>query len=371
VRVPGPPSSPPQPGRPGTDPRGRRRCWPTRSARAARRARDADPAGAARLRAARHVRRCRSRNRPIVGRTRRGPRSSPAGPRRGPRAALPGPGPRPPARRSSTRSSPPPATAIFDALVRRAAPGRRAARRRRCLAHPAHRRPPGVRRTSARPQAVVANPLGPVRAPGALIQLGPSGSGRAGARKVFSVMASRRRDGRIRGRRRASNDPERLATLDLTLPRRADRAWAPLPHVTLPKRRPDRPSRGLGGARTPCWPARWSVAAGARRLVHRRAARRPGADHRRAPAATIQDGAVLHADPGFPLSIGAGVSVGHRAVLHGCTIGDDRWSGWRVVMNGARSAPGRWSPRRGWCWRAPRSRRARWWPACRRRCAGA
>src|SRR4051812_16608950 len=36
----------------------------------------------------------------------------------------------------------------------------------------------------------------------------------------------------------------------------------------------------------------------------------------------IQDGTVLHADPGFPLSVGDGVSVGHRAVLHGCTIGD-------------------------------------------------
>src|SRR5690606_34668357 len=35
----------------------------------------------------------------------------------------------------------------------------------------------------------------------------------------------------------------------------------------------------------------------------------------------IQDGCVLHADPGFPLTVGAGVSVGHNAILHGCTVG--------------------------------------------------
>jgi carbonic anhydrase/acetyltransferase-like protein (isoleucine patch superfamily) len=37
----------------------------------------------------------------------------------------------------------------------------------------------------------------------------------------------------------------------------------------------------------------------------------------------IQDGAVGHSDPGFPLTIGARVTVGHQAILHGCTIGDD------------------------------------------------
>src|SRR5262252_8429234 len=36
----------------------------------------------------------------------------------------------------------------------------------------------------------------------------------------------------------------------------------------------------------------------------------------------IQDGAVLHADPRIPLNIGNNVSVGHKAMLHGCTIGD-------------------------------------------------
>ena len=36
----------------------------------------------------------------------------------------------------------------------------------------------------------------------------------------------------------------------------------------------------------------------------------------------IQDGAVLHVDPGIPMTIGGGVTVGHLAMLHGCTIGD-------------------------------------------------
>jgi len=37
----------------------------------------------------------------------------------------------------------------------------------------------------------------------------------------------------------------------------------------------------------------------------------------------IQDLSVLHADVGMPLTIGSGVTVGHKAMLHGCTIGDD------------------------------------------------
>ena len=55
----------------------------------------------------------------------------------------------------------------------------------------------------------------------------------------------------------------------------------------------------------------------------------------------IQDGSVLHADPGFPVTLGAGVSVGHRAVLHGCTISDDVLVGMgAVVLNGARIGAG-------------------------------
>jgi carbonic anhydrase/acetyltransferase-like protein (isoleucine patch superfamily) len=50
----------------------------------------------------------------------------------------------------------------------------------------------------------------------------------------------------------------------------------------------------------------------------------------------LQDGVVVHADPGHPARIGAGVSVGHRAVLHGCTIEDDVLIGMgAIVMNGA------------------------------------
>ena len=50
----------------------------------------------------------------------------------------------------------------------------------------------------------------------------------------------------------------------------------------------------------------------------------------------VQDGAVLHADPGFPLTIGANVTVGHQAMLHGCTIGDGALIGIQaVIMNGA------------------------------------
>ncbi|OZD05144.1 gamma carbonic anhydrase family protein [Rhodococcus sp. 06-235-1A] len=50
----------------------------------------------------------------------------------------------------------------------------------------------------------------------------------------------------------------------------------------------------------------------------------------------IQDGVVAHVDPGFPLTIGANVSVGHNAVLHGCTVGDGTLVGMAaVIMNGA------------------------------------
>jgi len=50
----------------------------------------------------------------------------------------------------------------------------------------------------------------------------------------------------------------------------------------------------------------------------------------------LQDGTVVHADPGFPAVIGDGVSVGHRVVLHGCTVEDDCLIGMgAVVLNGA------------------------------------
>ena len=50
----------------------------------------------------------------------------------------------------------------------------------------------------------------------------------------------------------------------------------------------------------------------------------------------IQDGAILHTDDGVPLTLGANVTVGHMAVLHGCTIGDGSLIGINaVVLNGA------------------------------------
>jgi carbonic anhydrase/acetyltransferase-like protein (isoleucine patch superfamily) len=50
----------------------------------------------------------------------------------------------------------------------------------------------------------------------------------------------------------------------------------------------------------------------------------------------VQDNAVLHTDPGFPLTIGATVTIGHQAMIHGCTIGDGCLIGIQaVVMNGA------------------------------------
>ncbi|MGC9435670.1 MAG: gamma carbonic anhydrase family protein [Methanomicrobiales archaeon] len=50
----------------------------------------------------------------------------------------------------------------------------------------------------------------------------------------------------------------------------------------------------------------------------------------------IQDNAVIHTSAGHPVSIGAGCSVGHGAILHGCTIADDVLVGMgAIVMNGA------------------------------------
>jgi carbonic anhydrase/acetyltransferase-like protein (isoleucine patch superfamily) len=51
----------------------------------------------------------------------------------------------------------------------------------------------------------------------------------------------------------------------------------------------------------------------------------------------VQDGCVLHTDPGFPLRIGEGCTIGHRAVVHGCTIGDNSLVGMgAVLMNGCK-----------------------------------
>jgi carbonic anhydrase/acetyltransferase-like protein (isoleucine patch superfamily) len=51
----------------------------------------------------------------------------------------------------------------------------------------------------------------------------------------------------------------------------------------------------------------------------------------------VQDGCVLHADPGFPLTIGEEVTVGHMVMLHGCTIGRGALIGiGAILLNGAR-----------------------------------
>lgn len=50
----------------------------------------------------------------------------------------------------------------------------------------------------------------------------------------------------------------------------------------------------------------------------------------------VQDNAVLHADPGYPLEVGEDVSIGHAAICHGCTIEDGVLIGMgAIVMNGA------------------------------------
>lgn len=51
----------------------------------------------------------------------------------------------------------------------------------------------------------------------------------------------------------------------------------------------------------------------------------------------VQEHCVLHTDPGYPLTVGAGCTIGHRALLHGCMIGDNSLVGMgAIVLNGAR-----------------------------------
>jgi carbonic anhydrase/acetyltransferase-like protein (isoleucine patch superfamily) len=51
----------------------------------------------------------------------------------------------------------------------------------------------------------------------------------------------------------------------------------------------------------------------------------------------VQDGCVLHTDPGSPIVIGSHVTIGHKAMLHGCSIGDNSLVGINaVVLNGAK-----------------------------------
>jgi carbonic anhydrase/acetyltransferase-like protein (isoleucine patch superfamily) len=55
------------------------------------------------------------------------------------------------------------------------------------------------------------------------------------------------------------------------------------------------------------------------------------------PRSNVQDGCVLHTDAGIQLTVGAGVTIGHQVMLHGCTIGDGSLIGIQsVLLNGAK-----------------------------------
>lgn len=55
------------------------------------------------------------------------------------------------------------------------------------------------------------------------------------------------------------------------------------------------------------------------------------------PGSNVQDGAVIHTDAGYPTTLGANCTVGHQAILHGCTLADDVLVGMGAsVLNGAR-----------------------------------
>lgn len=59
------------------------------------------------------------------------------------------------------------------------------------------------------------------------------------------------------------------------------------------------------------------------------------------PGSNVQEGCVLHTDIGYPLVIGANCTIGHKAILHGCTIGAGSLIGMgAIVLNGARIGRG-------------------------------
>ena len=59
------------------------------------------------------------------------------------------------------------------------------------------------------------------------------------------------------------------------------------------------------------------------------------------PRCNVQDGCVLHSDPGFPLTLKADVTLGHAAIVHGCTVGAGALIGMgATVLNGARIGDG-------------------------------
>ena len=59
------------------------------------------------------------------------------------------------------------------------------------------------------------------------------------------------------------------------------------------------------------------------------------------PGSNIQENCVLHTDPGYPLTVGADCTIGHKAILHGCTISDGVLIGMgAIVLNGAHIGAG-------------------------------
>lgn len=55
----------------------------------------------------------------------------------------------------------------------------------------------------------------------------------------------------------------------------------------------------------------------------------------------LQDGCILHVNPGHPVEVGRGVSVGHGAILHGCSVGDDTVVGMgAILLDGCRVGKG-------------------------------
>ena len=59
------------------------------------------------------------------------------------------------------------------------------------------------------------------------------------------------------------------------------------------------------------------------------------------PDANVQEGALFHTDPGFPLTVGADCTIGHHAILHGCTLGEGSLVGMgATILNGARIGAG-------------------------------
>jgi carbonic anhydrase/acetyltransferase-like protein (isoleucine patch superfamily) len=59
------------------------------------------------------------------------------------------------------------------------------------------------------------------------------------------------------------------------------------------------------------------------------------------PGSNVQEGCTLHTDQGYPVDIGAGCTIGHNVILHGCTIGDGSLIGMgATILNGARIGQG-------------------------------